>query len=69
MEEYQKRVMVEYTELNMKLDSLTNFIRGSKFRDVSETDRHLLTEQQYSMTLYSNVLAKRIANFELQTKE
>ena len=68
MQDWQLRVVEEYQELNEKikklpdfLDSDTNMLSSSSLT----TDQvHYMTEQLYSMQLYSNVLIKRIHSFK-----
>ena len=61
MEEYQKRVMNEKEELDVKVASLTKFIKGPTFLSVSGDEQHLLVIQGDLMVRYSEILGKRIA--------
>ena len=63
MKEYQTRVMDEQLELNKKLVKLTEFTTSSAYRQLPETERALLIEQQGAMAAYNSILADRIIGF------
>lgn len=67
MQDWQLRVVEEYKELNDKIKKLLNFLDSDTNLSTSNltTDQvHYMTEQLYSMQLYSNVLIKRIRSFK-----
>lgn len=67
MQDWQLRVIEEYKELNDKIKKLLNFLDSDTNLSISNltTDQvHYMTEQLYSMQLYSNVLIKRIHSFK-----
>lgn len=61
MEDYQKRVVEEKKELDVKIDKLSDFLNrtaGLPQAEVARMDRQVIY-----MGLYSEVLAERIENF------
>jgi hypothetical protein len=64
MQAFQQRVVDEKTELDKKLDNLTQFIKSSKtYLELPEPERARLLEQRLTMQRYSEILAERIAAF------
>jgi hypothetical protein len=64
MQAFQQRVVDEKTELDKKLDNLTQFIKSSKtYLELPEPERARLLEQRLTMQRYSEILADRIAAF------
>lgn len=55
--------MTEKTELDDKRQKLTAFIGGDVWRGLAEVEQSRLNRQLEAMTLYSNILAERIAAF------
>lgn len=67
MQDWQLRVLEEYKEINDKIRKLSNFLDSDTNLSISNltTEQvHLMTEQLYSMQLYSNALIKRIHSFK-----
>ena len=64
MQPHQQRVVDEFTELEIKLDALNNFIDTNKmFPTLNSEEQERLRQQAYAMRLYSDILAERIAAF------
>lgn len=64
MPEHQKRVIEEKHELDEKRKRLHEFMEKSEiFKLLPEDERMLLIHQAYVMSLYSDILAQRIARF------
>ena len=63
MHEFQKRVVEEKKELDIKRDKLTEFLKGDTFKNLSEEEQDRLNRQLLVMEEYSNILAERIVNF------
>lgn len=63
MKDYQKRMVEEKQELDVKRLKLHQFIATDEFLAIDETDRELLFKQAVLMDLYSETLEKRIDRF------
>lgn len=63
MEEYQRRVIVEYSDLVVKETKLEAFLTGEASKGIDDYSRQLLREQLDAMDDYHCVLKKRIASF------
>lgn len=63
MEEYQKRVIDEQIELNLKIPKLEEFIETSTFLNLSSFEKFLLSMQLYHMQQYNRILDARIILF------
>lgn len=64
MKAYQVKVIEERRELNEKLDKLVEFLKASD-ELVQPAERDRLLRQRDVMQQYSDILARRIAHFEL----
>lgn len=66
-EDWQQRVVDEFTQLDMRLAKLEDFIEdgGSTFITLPAEDKRLLRQQRTGMRLYCRALKKRIARFSL----
>lgn len=60
MEDFKTRLLAEQTELQAKLEGLTNFLDSDGFNRVSVLQRKLLTIQQSAMLTYLNCLTERV---------
>ena len=66
MQLHQQRVVDEQSELNEKLNKLSDFIKTSPlFEGLPIDEQERLMRQKYYMIEYSDVLAERIAAFSL----
>lgn len=63
MENYQKRVVQEKTDLDERIEKLTDFISTQTYFDLKTRERNIMVLQLYYMRLYSSVLGERIAGF------
>lgn len=64
MKDYQRRVVDEKADLELKYRKLSAFIESSKdFKMLPEFDRTLLKNQAQTMTTYIAILAARIIRF------
>lgn len=63
MQDWQKRVIEERSELSDKLDRLGNYIDSDSFNSVDARNRHLLEAQWEAMSNYLVILDKRIGLF------
>lgn len=64
MQAHQQRVVDEKSDLDVKIEALSKFINGSTIFDgLPEDEQGRLRNQLDAMTLYSNILGKRIAAF------
>lgn len=63
MKEFQKRVIEEKLELDIKLNKLNVFIESSFFDSLPKEEQERLFVQRYLMQELSSVLKIRIANF------
>lgn len=61
---YQKRVIDEKVELDDKNTKLINFLYTYEFKELDAEDQSLLCKQSEAMTVYSEILEKRIKRFE-----
>jgi crAss001_48 related protein len=64
MKPHQERVVTEKTDLDDKRQKLTAFIGGDIYRTLDATEQSRLNRQLDAMTLYSGILAERIAAFK-----
>jgi hypothetical protein len=64
MAPHQLRVVTEREELVIKLDKLTEFLKGDFFGTLPKDEQERLLRQHGIMEQYTNVLAERIANFK-----
>jgi len=64
MEQYQKRVITEKDELDIKLAGLTKFLESDKTSGMDSEELLRMQSQKEIMGNYSQVLGERIANFE-----
>lgn len=63
MQPYQQRVVEEQEELDIKRDRLRAFFGTDLYRELDPAEQSRLNRQLEAMTLYSNILAERIAAF------
>lgn len=61
---HQERVVVEKVELDDRLSRLRTFLHSDAFCGVAENEKTRLYKQEHIMTLYSAILADRIAAFK-----
>ena len=61
---YQKQVIEEKTELDIKRYRLAVFILNPEFKMLSETEKEQLGRQRRIMDEYSSILAERIKAFD-----
>lgn len=59
MEDYQKRMVEEYEELNAKIDKLRVFL-ATKENTLSAEQFRLMKSQLYAMLTYSSILLMRL---------
>ena len=65
MQSYQKRVITEKAELDIKAKALSNFIGNSDiFPTLNPVEQELMKEQCETMWEYSEILGKRIELFK-----
>ena len=64
MEDYQKRVVAEKEEIDIKIVKLTGFIFSPKFDSVNEKEQERMDTQLRAMMNYSMCLRERIASFK-----
>ncbi len=67
MKEYQKRLIKECAELELKIDSLIEFMHGDIYPTLTATDQGLLMVQLSHMKPYAGVLRDRIERYNLNT--
>lgn len=60
MQDYVKRMVEEYSELNDKIEKLTGFLFGNIFNELNDEKKRLLIEQRAFMMSYASTLRKRI---------
>ncbi len=60
---HQQRVLDEMIALDIKRDALTKFIGSEGAKKIDPAELNRLTRQLEIMTMYSNLLAERIAAF------
>ena len=63
MQPHQERVVAEKEELDAKRERLRAFFGTDLYREIDPTEQSRLNRQLEAMTLYSNILAERIAAF------
>jgi hypothetical protein len=63
MQPFQQRVIDEKEELDSKRDRLRAFFGTDLYRELDPAEQSRLNRQLEAMTLYSNILAERIAAF------
>jgi hypothetical protein len=61
---YQKRVIDEQVDLDDKNTKLINFLYTNQFKELDAEDQSLLCKQSEAMTVYSDILGKRIKRFK-----
>jgi len=64
MQEYQKRVVDEKTELDGRINRLESFIQSKNFNTVDANEQERLHFQIPIMRRYSAILDERIAAFK-----
>lgn len=64
MKDFQLRVIQERDELKTKVDKLKEFIEGSVYRTLDNSNQHYLMSQYFHMSCYLDILEKRIALFK-----
>lgn len=64
MEDYQKRVVTEKSELDAKIEKLTQFITTETYFDLDLLERGRLARQLKAMKNYSFCLWERIILFD-----
>ena len=69
MRPYQQRVINEKSELDERLEKLQAFTLTQVFKDLKQSDREDLIEQSIVMKMLSDILARRIAAFEITHPE
>ncbi len=65
-QEARERVEVERLELIKKMDNLNSMLHSKKFKTLSQIQQQLLSEQFVIMTQYDDVLARRLANWDVE---
>jgi hypothetical protein len=60
MEEWQRRVVTEQSELSIKINNLTSFFNSKAFFYLPDEDQYLLEKQLIIMQQYNEVLLLRI---------
>lgn len=63
-----ERVRVEYDELREKIGKLRDFLKSEKIKPIDTTQAYLLRIQYDTMTAYANILEKRLALYEEESK-
>jgi len=63
MTEFQKRVVVEKEELDLKLERLKLFFNTEIFDKLKSDEKERLSRQLIAMNAYSDILGERISNF------
>ena len=66
---HQERVIFEREELEDKIVKLSNFLNSNTYKELTEDEQLLLTEQLPIMKDYSDVLFKRIKLFMKISRE
>jgi hypothetical protein len=64
MKDYQKRVVVEKKELDVKREKLTAFLQTDVYTKLDVQEQRRLSLQSNAMNTYSQVLKERIDNFK-----
>ena len=57
---YIERMVDEHTKLNVKTNSLTEFLKTEKYEQLCLAQRHMLEDQLTAMKKYSGILDARI---------
>jgi hypothetical protein len=60
MQDYQKRVVSEWDELNLKRIKLQTFMTMMEFNELQNHQKELLVRQSVIMDLYAETLMQRI---------
>ena len=63
-----ERVRVEKDELREKIGKLKDFLKSEKIKQIDTTQAYLLRMQYDTMTAYTNILEKRLALYEEESK-
>ena len=64
MQDFQKKVMEEKKELDIKIEKLDGFIRcNATYKILSKVERMRLLEQLEAMRWYTRILSERIVAF------
>ena len=63
MTEFQKRVIIEKEELDLKLAKLKLFLENDIFKNLDSEEQERLMRQSFIMVAYSDILGERISNF------
>lgn len=63
-----ERVRVEKDELREKIGKLSDFLKSEKIKQIDTTQAYLLRIQYETMTAYANILEKRLALYEEESK-
>jgi Ca2+-binding EF-hand superfamily protein len=63
MQDYQKRVVSELDELNLKRIKLQTFMTMMEFNELQNHQKELLVRQLVIMDLYAETLMQRISGF------
>lgn len=69
MEPFKLRLITEYKELQIKLNSLIAFISSDKSNDIPSEDLILLSVQKHTMQTYLYILALRMKLLEMEIPE
>lgn len=64
MEDYQKRMVLEYKELDGRVRKLENFIFSPQFDELDKLDKILQTQQLAGMKVYRTALGDRLHYIE-----
>jgi hypothetical protein len=63
---YQERVVAEKADLDIKINALTAFFPTQMYNNLNATEKTLMRDQRAVMMMYSGILEKRIAAWELK---
>lgn len=63
-----ERVRVEKDELREKIGKLKDLLKSEKIKQIDTTQAYLLRIQYETMTAYANILEKRLALYEEESK-
>ena len=63
-----ERVRLEYDELRERIGKLRDFLKSEKIKQIDTTQAYLLRMQYNTMTAYANILEKRLALYEEESK-
>lgn len=61
MQTFRSRLFQEFTDLNIKIKKLKDFILTEEYETIEEIDKKDLKEQLKYMELYSSVLNRRVS--------